>query len=137
MAEASTSLHEDPAQLSRLTRDIHRALMSLQEELEAVDWYRQRAEACSDGELRAVLAHNMREEIEHASMILEWLRRTDPDFDLHLSTYLHTNGPIAEVEEAATGKDDTEQAGEAESEDLPAAKPRLGLTLGSLKGDRS
>ncbi len=137
MAEASTSLHEDSAQLSALTCDTHRALVSLQEELEAVDWYRQRAEACSDGELRAVLAHNMREEIEHAAMILEWLRRSDPDFDRHLSTYLFTNGPITEVEEAATGKDDTEQVGEAEQGGQPAAKPRLGLTLGSLKGDRS
>lgn len=124
MAGASNTLHEDPSILSSSTRDIHRALVSLQEELEAVDWYRQRAEACADGELRALLAHNMREEIEHAAMLLEWLRRTDPDFDTHLRTYLYTEGSILEAEEAAT-------AGAGPKTQIAAP---LGLTLGSLKG---
>lgn len=130
MADASNTLHEDASALSDLTRDVHRALTSLQEELEAVDWYRQRSEACSDGELRAVLAHNMREEIEHAAMVLEWLRRRLPDFDTHLQTYLFTEVPITEAEEAATG-------GEAESSPPgvgAASEPQKGLTLGSLKG---
>jgi len=125
MAVSSNTLHEDAADLSAKTRDVHRALVSLQEELEAVDWYRQRAEACRDSELREVLLHNMREEIEHAAMVLEWLRRSDPDFQEHLSTYLFTEGSILEAEEAATSG----EGGDATpSEEAPA-----GLTLGSLK----
>ena len=125
MGDSSNTLHEDPADLSAMTRDMHRALVSLQEELEAVDWYRQRAEACRDAELREVLLHNMREEIEHAAMVLEWLRRRDPHFQEHLSTYLYTEVPIHEAEEAATSG---EEGGEASSEEASA-----GLTLGSLK----
>ncbi|MGH7058018.1 MAG: hypothetical protein ACREFZ_09080, partial [Acetobacteraceae bacterium] len=67
--------------------------------LEAVDWYRQRADACGDDELKEILLHNMREEIEHASMVLEWLRRNSPDFAAQLKTYLFTEAPITEVEE--------------------------------------
>jgi len=137
MADASHDLHEAAADLGALTRDTHRALVSLQEELEAVDWYRQRAEACSDGELRAVLRHNMREEIEHASMLLEWLRRRDADFDRHLRTYLFTEAPITAAEEAATGGEADPEAPEP-AEPEPAAGDHPGLTrehltLGSLK----
>ncbi|MBK1701288.1 encapsulin-associated ferritin-like protein [Thiococcus pfennigii] len=132
MGGSSTTLHEDPADLSTMTRDVHRALVSLQEELEAVDWYRQRADACRDAELREILLHNMREEIEHAAMVLEWLRRRDPDFQEHLSTYLFAEGSILEAEEAATsGTAD----GEAPPAETPAAETSAGLTLGSLKGD--
>lgn len=131
MAQASGSLHEDPAKLSAHTRDMHRALVSLQEELEAVDWYRQRADACTDAELRAVLLHNMQEEIEHAAMVLEWLRRNDDSFDAHLRTYLFAGVPITEAEEAATGDEPEGESNDAEPS--PPATP-LGLTLGSLKG---
>lgn len=104
MAGASNSYHEPLEQLSSKTRDMHRALVSLQEELEAVDWYRQRADACSDDELRAILLHNMNEEIEHAAMVLEWLRRNDDGFNGELNTYLNTTGPITEVEEESMGR---------------------------------
>ena len=73
------------------------------EELEAIDWYRQRAEACTDPQLRAILEHNMNEEIEHASMALEWIRRNVPKFDEALKTYLFTTGEITKLEEAVTG----------------------------------
>lgn len=135
---ASESYHEPVGELSADTRDMHRALSSLQEEIEAVDWYRQRADACSDGQLRDILLHNMREEIEHAAMVLEWLRRQDATFDEHLRTYLFTSVPVTEVEEAATGSgsgaaeeatDDAADASEAEHPHAPTT-----LTVGSLKG---
>jgi ferritin-like protein len=103
MSEASTSLHEPAEQLSEQTRDLHRALVSLQEELEAVDWYRQRADVCTDSALGEILRHNMREEIEHASMLLEWLRRNNADFQRILKTYLFSEGSITEAEALATG----------------------------------
>lgn len=112
MSEASSSLHESAEQLSEKTQDLHRALVSLQEELEAVDWYQQRAEGCTDSALREILRHNMREEIEHASMLLEWLRRRNSDFDRTLSSYLFSEVPITEAEESATGKA-AAQAGQA------------------------
>jgi len=87
--------HEPVEQLSAATRDMHRAIVSLMEELEAVDWYNQRADACSDPELRAILAHNRDEEKEHASMVLEWIRRRDPRFDKELRDYLFTDKKIA------------------------------------------
>jgi len=105
MAGASNTLHESTEKLLPLTIDLHRALVSLQEELEAVDWYRQRADAAADAELRQVLLHNMREEIEHASMLLEWIRRREPLFDHELRTYLFTDTPIVarEAEEEQRG----------------------------------
>lgn len=87
--------HEPIEQLSTETRDMHRAIISLMEELEAVDWYNQRADACSNPELRAILAHNRDEEKEHASMVLEWIRRHDPRFDKELRDYLFTDKKIA------------------------------------------
>jgi ferritin-like protein len=98
MAAASGSLHEDPKQLKAETIDRHRAIMSLMEELEAVDWYDQRVDAASDPELRAILAHNRDEEKEHASMLLEWIRRHDPAFGRELRSYLFREGPIVEAE---------------------------------------
>ena len=83
--------------------DIHRALASLQEELEAVDYYHQRAAVATDPALKAILEHNRDEEIEHAAMLSEWLRRTMPEFDEELKTYLFTKASITELEEGETG----------------------------------
>jgi ferritin-like protein len=88
-------LHEDPSALSPLARDLHRALHSLIEELDAVDWYHQRAQATTDDELRAIIEHNRDEEKEHAAMTLEWIRRQDPQLDRQLRAHLFTDGPIA------------------------------------------
>jgi ferritin-like protein len=95
---SSTGLHEDPSQLRPETTDLHRAIVSLMEELEAVDWYGQRIDAATDPELRAILRHNRDEEKEHASMVLEWLRRHDPVLDRHLRTYLFREGSVTELE---------------------------------------
>lgn len=92
---ANEGYHEPVDQLSDETRDMHRAIVSLMEELEAVDWYNQRVAACADKGLRAILAHNRDEEKEHASMVLEWIRRKDPSFDKELRDYLFTDSPIA------------------------------------------
>lgn len=94
----SAGLHEPEDQLSSETIDRHRAIASVQEELEAVDWYDQRVDATGDADLAAVLAHNRDEEKEHASMTLEWLRRHDPVLDRHLRTYLFTTAPILHIE---------------------------------------
>ena len=101
MAASSASLHEDPAVLKPETKDRHRAIVSIMEELEAVDWYDQRVDAATDDELRAILAHNRDEEKEHASMLLEWLRRRDAKLDEMLRTYLFADKPVLEIEEAA------------------------------------
>jgi len=87
--------HEPVSEISDATRDMHRAITSLMEELEAVDWYNQRVDACKDNELKAILAHNRDEEKEHAAMVLEWIRRKDPSFDKELKDYLFTDKPIA------------------------------------------
>ena len=101
MAAASAGLHEPADRLAPQTIDQHRALVSIMEELEAVDWYHQRADATDDAELAAVLVHNRDEEKEHAAMTLEWLRRRDPVLDGHLRTYLFTEGDITEIEDDA------------------------------------
>ena len=100
MAQGSTALHDSGDVLKSATVDRHRAIVSLMEELEAVDWYDQRVDAAQDPELRAILAHNRDEEKEHAAMLLEWLRRHDPRLDHELRAYLFTDKPILEVEEA-------------------------------------
>ena len=91
---SSEGYHEPVEELSQATRDMHRAILSLMEELEAVDWYAQRAEVCKDPELRAILEHNRDEEKEHAAMVLEWIRRHDPCFSKELKDYLFTTKPI-------------------------------------------
>lgn len=101
MAGSSAELHEDPQHLKPQTIDRHRAIVSLMEELEAVDWYDQRVDAASDPQLREILAHNRDEEKEHAAMALEWLRRHDAKLDEHLRTYLFTDKPLLEIEDAA------------------------------------
>ena len=103
-------LHEDERALSARTKDLHRAIVSLQEELEAIDWYQQRADATEDPELREILEHNRDEEKEHAMMLLEWIRRKDVVFWPDDEAAHRPRGPIvSEAEEA-------EAAGEADVE---------------------
>src|SRR5215831_14121399 len=123
---ASEALHEPIDKLKPETINIHRAIVSLMEELEAIDWYRQRAEACTDDQLKVILEHNMNEEIEHASMVLEWLRRNVPKVDEALKTYLFTSGDITKLEEAATGGEETP------TQKSHRNQPRT--TIGDLKG---
>ncbi len=92
---ANEGYHEPIDELSDDTRDMHRAITSLMEELEAVDWYNQRVDATKDPELAATLAHNRDEEKEHAAMVLEWIRRKDPTFEKELKDFLFTDKPIA------------------------------------------
>lgn len=96
MAASSNSLHAPRERLSKETIDLHHAIVSLMEELEAVDWYRQRADDCDDKQLKEILLHNMREEMEHAAMVLEWIRRNSPDFEKHLKDFLFTDGEISD-----------------------------------------
>lgn len=100
---SSEAYHEPIEKLTDVTIDLHRAIESLREELEAVDWYQQRVDATTDPELQEILAHNRNEEIEHASMLLEWIRRRHPNFDKQLRTYLFSQGNILEVEEKQEG----------------------------------
>lgn len=95
---SSVGYHEPVNELSKETRDMHRAIVSLMEELEAVDWYNQRADACQDEQLRKVLEHNRDEEKEHAAMTLEWIRRKDPTFSKYLKEFLFTDGPLVDME---------------------------------------
>ena len=97
----SEALHEEPSKLGHEVIDRHRAIASLMEELEAVDWYDQRIAACTDDALREILTHNRDEEKEHAAMMLEWLRRHDPGFNAQLKTYLFRDGTILARETAA------------------------------------
>lgn len=99
---SSEGYHEPHDELSRDTRDMHRAIVSLMEELEAADWYNQRVDACKDEQLKAILAHNRDEEKEHAAMVLEWIRRRDKTFDKHLRDYLFTTKDILAIEESGS-----------------------------------
>ena len=136
-------LHEPAELLGEGTRNLHRALVSLIEELEAIDWYQQRADACSDPALKAVLLHNRNEEVEHGMMTLEWLRRNDTTFDKFMRRYLFTEQDIIEIEEAADvqeAKAEAEAAskkvgaGGAASAPVPSAKGDGSLTIRSLRG---
>ena len=127
---ASETLHEDADKLGADVIDHHRAIVSLMEELEAVDWYNQRAKATRNPELRAILEHNRDEEKEHAAMALEWIRRNDPKMHEHLKTYLFTEGSLTAVEaeskgEAAGGE------GKDGGADVPSKDGSLGI--GSLR----
>ena len=124
MAASSNTLHE--ASLAPETIDYHRAMVSLMEELEAVDWYNQRAEAATDDALRKILIHNRDEEKEHAAMALEWLRRRDQALDGHLRTYLFKEGAIREAKKGG----EAESAGEAKT-------PGGSLGIGSLREQAS
>jgi len=117
---ASTEYHEPYELLSKESRDMHRAIVSAIEELEAIDWYQQRADACTDEDLKRVLLHNKDEEIEHLMMNLEWMRRRDPRVHEQMKTYLFTEAPIEEIED----------------EEKAAGGPRVfspSLKIGSLK----
>ena len=118
---SSENLHAPRERLSNETLNLHFAVVSLKEELDAIDWYRQRADDTGDEALKGLLLHNMREEIEHAAMLLEWLRRANADFDRMLRTYLFSEGPILGAERSAR----------ADIDGGSAAAPRL--TIGSLK----
>ncbi|MBD3668403.1 MAG: ferritin [Kangiella sp.] len=91
---ANEGYHEPYEELSEETKDMHRAIVSLMEELEAVDWYNQRIDCCKDDELKSILRHNRDEEKEHAAMVLEWIRRRDPKFDQQLKDYLFSEDEI-------------------------------------------
>jgi uncharacterized protein len=121
-----TGLHEPADQMDPATIDLHRALRSVMEELEAIDWYGQRVDATSDPTLAAVLAHNRDEEKEHAAMVIEWLRRNDATFARHLRTYLFTEDPITEIEAEV----EAEAGGDASA---PGSLSSLGI--GSLRSD--
>ncbi len=121
----SETLHAPRERLKRKTLTLHHAIVSLIEELEATDWYQQRADDCEDEALSEILLHNMREEMEHASMVLEWMRRNSADWDSMLRTYLFTDAPITEIEE----EDTAGGGGEGGSGDAPTA----GFTIGTLK----
>ncbi len=101
---SSDNLHAPRERLTKETLAMHQAIVSLMEELEAADWYRQRADDCDDKPLKEILLHNMREEIEHAAMVLEWLRRNSPDFNKELKEYLFTEGDLVAKEHESEGK---------------------------------
>jgi ferritin-like protein len=123
---SSETLHEEAGKIGPEVIDAHRAIVSLMEELEAVDWYNQRAKATDNPDLRAILEHNRDEEKEHAAMVLEWLRRTDAKFAQHLKTFLFTSGPITEIEAEM-------EAGGEEAASGGAAPDDGSLGIGSLR----
>jgi ferritin-like protein len=118
MAQSSGSFHESVDLLKPETMDRHRAIVSVMEEMEAVDWYDQRVDAAGDPELKAILAHNRDEEKEHAAMVLEWLRRRDPGWNEQLRNYLFTDAPILEVEEALDAAEAGREASAGEAGSL-------------------
>jgi uncharacterized protein len=120
---ASEGFHEPLEALQEKTRDMHRAVVSLMEELEASDWYAQRLDATQDAELRAILAHNGNEEKEHAAMLLEWIRRRDPVFEAQLRGHLFKDGPIVTPEDVAESKGTNGRS-------APATR----ASIGSLRG---
>lgn len=122
---ADDGIHEARELISPATQERHRAIRSLMEELEAIDWYDQRIDATTDSQLREILAHNRDEEKEHAAMTLEWLRRNDAKWDAVLRTYLFTSESVLEVEE------ETEHGGGEDAGDDGS------LGIGSLLGAAS
>jgi len=125
----SAGYHESESKLRPETLDSHRALTSMQEELEATDWYDQRVDAATDQGLKDILAHNRDEEKEHFAMLLEWYRRRDPKMDANLKEYLFTSGSLVAQEQAGAGGGD----GGAEG----ASGDGGSLGIGSLKGGQS
>jgi len=125
---SSENLHAPRERLSQETLNLHFAIVSLMEELDAIDWYRQRADDAEDETLKQLLLHNMREEMEHASMLLEWIRRRDSDFEGFLKTYLFTEGSILQEEKAATAEDIGKRGVEGSRSGADA-----GFTIGSLR----
>jgi uncharacterized protein len=125
----SAGYHESESKLRPETLDNHRALTSMQEELEAADWYDQRVDAATDSDLKAILAHNRDEEKEHFAMLLEWYRRRDATMDAHLKEYLFTRGSLVMREQASAG------GGEGGADSTAGGGGSLGI--GSLKGGQS
>jgi len=125
----SVGYHEPENKLRPETLDNHRALTSMQEELEAADWYDQRVDAATDPDLKEILAHNRDEEKEHFAMVLEWYRRRDATMDAHLKEYLFTSGSLIVREQANTG------AGASTGDVATSASGSLGI--GSLKGGQA
>jgi uncharacterized protein len=122
-----SNYHEPAEELSQQARNFSRALQSLKEEVEAIDWYHQRMETTDDQDLADLLAHNRDEEIEHACMTLEWLRRNMPGWDGELKKYLFKEGSITGHEKSHTHVEDQETS------------PNFGadsLGLGKIKNDR-
>jgi hypothetical protein len=130
MPQGSTTFHESEERLSPATRDMHRAIVSLMEELEAVDWYQQRMDATESGELRDILRHNRDEEKEHAAMVLEWIRRHDPVLDTKLREYLFSEGSIV-GREAALEQQASAGAGSGSNGTVGGR-----ASVGSLRGGR-
>jgi uncharacterized protein len=120
---AHEGLHEAAESLDEATIDRHRAIASLIEEFEAIDWYDQRVHATRDPEVAAILAHNRDDEKEHAAMTLEWIRRQDPALDEQLRLYLFTSGPITSLE-----------GGAPDASGGSGAPSAAGLGIGSLRG---
>jgi ferritin-like protein len=127
---SSETLHEDPKTLGAQVINRHRAVVSLMEELEAIDWYDQRLAATDDEELKAVLSHTRDEEKEHAAMILEWLRRRDPALDRNLRKFLFTEEPLS----ALIAKEDAEPPAPVEPPVEPTGEPGQHLGIGDLRG---
>ena len=121
----SAGYHESESKLRPETQDNHRALTSMQEELEAADWYDQRVDAATDQDLKDILGHNRDEEKEHFAMLLEWFRRRDAKMDAHLKEYLFTTGSLIGREKAGKGGEGADAEGGGS------------LGIGSLKGGRS
>jgi ferritin-like protein len=126
---SSEGYHEPLELLPEETRNFHRAIVSLCEELQAVDWYNQRAQACSDPDLRAVMEHNRDEEIEHAMMGLEWIRRHNTVFAANIARYVGSTGSIVAVEAAGGGNGGGAGAGASGS-------GAAALGIGSLRGSK-
>lgn len=130
---ASETLHENAEKLGDDVIDHHRAIVSLMEELEAVDWYNQRAKATKNPELRAILEHNRDEEKEHAAMALEWIRRNDPKMHEHLKTYLFTEEAVTAIEAVAEGGGGADKKGKVASKDGSLGIGSLSKTGGQSK----
>ena len=127
MPGGSAGFHESEEALAPTTKDMHRAIVSLMEELEAIDWYQQRIDAAGDGELKDILRHNRDEEKEHAAMVLEWIRRRDQGFDEVLRAFLFTERPITALEPTSPTGNGRRGAG-------GGSEPSV--TVGSLRGAR-
>ncbi len=132
---SSEGLHAPRQRLTIQTLTHHQAIASLMEELEAVDWYKQRADDCEDAALKAILLHNMREEMEHACMVMEWLRRSDPDWAEQISTYLFTErrSPRSRKTRPAMGATKMPRGAEEEAPAARRVSPPSGFTIGPLK----
>jgi len=132
---SSENLHAPRERLSKKALTLHHAIVSLMEELDAIDWYRQRADDTEDETLKGLLLHNMREEMEHASMLLEYIRRSDSDFNRFLKTYLFTQEPILEIEDKATADEVAGGRAKGMRRESRESVPEGGFTVGPLKGN--